>query len=135
MNGRPIQHRRPFVLCAFGILLLLALCACSNRASIAARATVETFYSAVQNDNMPLAEDNLAQSATPQFRARVEEAAAAAQSGGAAQQAVQLVRVDPPVINGDRARIHVLFADGRPDEVTLVREGLRWKVLTSGRLE
>ena len=115
-------------------LALVTLFACSNRPAIAARATVETFYAAIQSDNQPLIADNLAQNASPQFRQRVERAALAAQGGGAAQQFVQLVRVDTPTVSDDTARVHVLFADGQPDTVSLVREGLRWKVLRSGRM-
>jgi len=114
--------------------VVLAFSGCADRQSIAAQATVETFYGAIQNDNLPLVEDNLAKAATPQFRERVEAAAQAAQSGGDAQRSVQLVRVDEPSMTAGGARIQVRFADGQTDIVSLVREGLRWKVLTSGRL-
>src|SRR6266702_4138283 len=94
-------------------LMVLPFSGCSDRQSIAARATVETFYGAIQNDNIPLVEDNLAEAATPQFRERVEAAAQAAQSGGNAQQSVQLVHVDEPSITAGGARVQVTFADGQ----------------------
>jgi len=113
---------------------LLALSACSDRPSVAARATVETFYGAVQNDNLDLAGDNIARAASPQFRTHVEAAASAAQTSADGRRSVQLVRVETPSISGDTARVHVVFADGQTDTVTLMREGLQWKVLNSGRL-
>jgi sorbitol-specific phosphotransferase system component IIBC len=114
------------------ILLATALCGCSDRPSIAARATVETFYSAVQNDNLPVADDNIAQTASPEFRARVEQAASAAQTTAETQRSMQVTRVDQPVISGATARVGVQFADGRADTVTLRREGERWKVVSTG---
>src|SRR5712692_4921739 len=96
---------------------LSVFCACSDRPATAARATVETFYGAVQNGNLPLMEDNLARTASPQFRARVEAAAAAAQAEGDARRSVQLVRVDAPAITDGVARVRVVFADGRVDDV------------------
>lgn len=128
---RPVPSRAPLLL---ALSLLLTLCACSNRPAVAASATVETFYTAVQADNLPVVDDNIAQNATPQFQQHVEQAAIAAQSGGAAQKFVQVVTIGTPSIVGDTAQVHVVFADGRSDTVSLVREGLRWKVLTSGRL-
>jgi hypothetical protein len=119
------------LLMALAITLLVA---CSNRPALAAKATVETFYTAVQADNLPVAEDNIATNATPQFHQRVEQAAGAAQAGGGAQKSVQVVQVDAPSIDDGTAHVRVLFADGQSDTVSLVREGLRWKVLTSGRL-
>jgi hypothetical protein len=116
------------------LLVLLTLCACSNRPSIAARATVETFYSALRADNLPLADDNTAQSASTSFRDHAQAAAEAAQSDDSAAKAVEVMRVDSPAINGDTAQVHVVFADGSTDVVSLTKEGPRWKVLTSGRL-
>ena|SRR5579875_3290182 len=110
---------------------LVLLCACSNRSVIAARATVETFYTAVQADNLPVVQDNLAADASPQFQQRIMQAAAAAQAGGPAQQAVRITQVDTPSINGNAARVRVVFADGKSDVVYLDREGPRWKVVNS----
>jgi hypothetical protein len=118
---------------AFLVVLLIS-CAGSDRPSIAARATVQTFYSAIQVDNVPVIDDNLATDASPQFREHVQAATLSAQSGGEPQRAVTLVRVDSPAIQGATANVHVVFADGGADTVALVREGLRWKVLTTGRL-
>jgi hypothetical protein len=119
-----------------GALLIAVLisCACSDRPSVAARATVQTFYSAIQVDNVPVVDDNLAADASPQFRAHVQAATLSAQSDGEAQRAVTLVRVDTPAIHGATANVHVVFADGGADTVSLVAEGLRWKVVSSGRL-
>jgi hypothetical protein len=117
------------VLCAVALL-----CACSNRASVAARATVETFYTAIQADNLPVVQDNIAASASPQFQQHVLQAATAAQDGGVALKAVQVVKIDAPSINGSTARVTVVFADGGADTVVLAREGERWKVVSSGRL-
>jgi hypothetical protein len=124
----------PFVACAFLVIAAIVLSACSNRPAIAAKATVHTFYSAIQADDVPVVEDNLAQTAAPSFRRHVEAATVAAQAGGAAERAVQIVRVDSPSIRGSSARVPVRFADGASDIVTLTQEGLRWKVVTSGRL-
>jgi hypothetical protein len=116
------------------LLLLLTIVACSNRPSIAARASVETFYSAVQNDDVPLMEDNLAAGADPGFVEHVHQAAASAQSDPAVRASVQVTRIEQPSISGNNARVRVQFADGQSDTVLLGREGLRWKVLSSGRL-
>lgn len=116
------------------LLCFIALCACADRPSIAARATVETFYGAVQNDNLDLANDNIAATASPQFHQRVEATAASAQFNSDVRRSVQLVTVDAPVFNGSNAHVHVVFADGQSDTVTLVREGLRWKVQTTGKM-
>jgi hypothetical protein len=125
--------QRSVTLAAFAVLLSV-FCACSDRPATAARATVETFYGALQSDNLPLMEDNLAQTASPQFRVRIEAVAADAQTSDDARRSVQLVRVDTPVITGGAARVRVVFADGQTDDVSLVSEGLRWKVLSSERL-
>jgi hypothetical protein len=116
------------------VLFLSILCSCSNRSSIAIRATVETFYSAVQNDNGPLLDDNLSPSAPPAFRSHVQRTASEAQADPQTKASVQLVRVEEPSINGDTARVPVVFADGGRDIVVLNREGLRWKVASSSRL-
>jgi hypothetical protein len=114
---------------------LVILCACSDRPAIAARATVENFYSAVQNDNLDLLHDNVASTATPQFRSRVDAIAAAAQSSSDVRRSVQVEKIDPPAISGDRARVRVEFADGQGDTVEMAREGLRWKVVSTGRMQ
>ncbi len=110
------------------------LCACSNRPSIAAQATVETFYAAIRADNLPVVQDNMATTASPQFQQHVLQAATAAQEGGAAERAVQVVKVDTPSIDGNTASVGVVFADGGADSIRLTREGERWKVVSSGRL-
>jgi hypothetical protein len=122
-----------FLLFSTLCITLLAI-ACSNRESTAVRATVETFFGAIQSDNVPLIQDNLARDATPAFRDRVAAAAIAAQRNGDAESAVRVVRVDQPVVHDATASVHVNFADGISDDVSLVREGLRWKVRSSGRL-
>jgi hypothetical protein len=116
------------------VLSVLLLCSCSSRPAIAASATVETFYTAIQADNLPVVQDNIAANASAQFQQRVFQAAAASQSGGRAQRAVQLVKVDTPAISGNTATVGVVFADGGSDTVRLRREGERWKVVSSGRL-
>lgn len=121
-------------LSALLLLAVLYFSACSNRPAIAAKATVQTFYAAIQDDNAPVVADNVAQSASAAFREHVRMAAVAAQAGGAAQQAVEIVRVDAPAISDNTARVHVVFADGGSDTVSLEREGARWKVVSSGRL-
>lgn len=130
--------RSPFVLTylryALAFLLLAALCACSNRPAVAARATVQTFYSAIQVDNFPVVEDNLAPNASSEFRQHIQTAAEAAQTSGTAERAVQIVRIDTPSIRGDNAQVHVVFADGSTDVVSLSRHQFRWKVVTSSRL-
>jgi hypothetical protein len=117
------------------VLCLAVLCACSDRPAIAARATVENFYGALQNDNPDLLHDNIAATATQHFRDRVDSTAAAAQSSSDARRSVQVVSIDTPSINGDTARVRVVFADGQSDTVVMAREGLRWKVVTTGRLQ
>jgi len=128
-HGRSRQLLGPLL-----ILLLLAACTGSDRPSIAARATVQTFFAAMQVDNVPLVDDNLANSAAPDFRDHVRSATESAQSNQQARLAITLVRVDPPAIDGNTARVQVVFADGGADTVSLAREGLRWKVVTTGRL-
>jgi len=127
--GRLRQILRPLL-----ILLFLAACAGSDRPSIAARATVQTFFSAMQVDNVPIVDDNLASSASPDFRDHVRSATESAQNDEQARRAVTLVQVDSPDISGTTARVHVVFADGGADSISLAREGLRWKVVTTGRL-
>jgi hypothetical protein len=132
MTTRPT--RCPVLSILVACCALVLLCACSDRPAIAARATVETFYTAIQADDLPVVQDNLAASASPRFGQRVLQAAAAAQTGGAAEKAVQLVQVGTPSIAGNTARVHVVFADGSSDTVSLVREGERWKVESTGKL-
>jgi hypothetical protein len=114
-------------------LVLLAACT-SNRPALAIKATVETFYAGIANENVSFIDDNLAPSASPAFRDHVLAAASAAQQSAATQRAVQTVRIGQPVIKDSMARVHVVFADGSADNVSLVRQGVRWKVVTSGRL-
>jgi hypothetical protein len=116
------------------LTFILVLGGCANRPSIAIRATVETFYSAVHNANLPLIDDNTSSAADPAFRQHTRQAAEDAQSDPAARASVQITRVDQPVISGSSATVRVQFADGRPDTVVLVREGLRWRIVSSGRL-
>jgi hypothetical protein len=115
-------------------MCLILLSGCANRPSIAARATVENFYGAVQNDNLDLLDDNLAAMASPQFRDQVHTTAAAAQLNPDVRRSVQVVTIGPPSIDASSARVQVDFANGQSNTVTLVREGLRWKVLTTGTL-
>jgi Domain of unknown function (DUF4878) len=117
------------------VLSLLVVCACSDRPSVAARATVENFYGAMQNDNPDLLHDNIAASATQRFREHVDATAGVAQSNSDVRRSVQVVTIDPPSIVGDNARVRVVFADEQSDTVVLVREGPRWKVVSTGRLE
>lgn len=117
------------------LTFILVLSGCANRPSIAIRATVETFYSAIQNANFPLMDDNVSGSAEPAFRQHARQAAQDAQSDPAARAAVQVTRVDQPVITGSSAAVRVQFADGQSDTVRLVRERLRWRVISSGRLQ
>lgn len=124
--------------CCLSLLAILALaivCAgCSNHTPVAIKATVETFYAGIAENDQPNIDDNLATSAAPAFQQHVTAAAAAAQHDSSVLKSVQLVQIGTPSIHGDTARLHVLFADGKSDTVSLVREGLMWKVLTSGRL-
>jgi hypothetical protein len=123
---------------AVSLLVVLALggvvAGCSNHAPVAVKATVETFYSGIAEDDSGNIQDNLAPAASQAFQQHVTAAAATAQHDAAVLKSVQLVQIGAPSIHGDRAQVHVVFADGQSDTVTLVREGLMWKVLASGRL-
>jgi hypothetical protein len=134
MGTRNRLHASAVAVCMLSALAAVVLSACANRQATAAKATVQTFFSAMQADDVPVVDDNLAQSASPSFRQHVEAATLAAQSGGAAERAVQIVRIDSPAIKGNDARVPVRFADGSSDVVTLTLEGLRWKVVSSGSL-
>lgn len=118
------------------LLTALVLIGCtSNRPAVAIKATVETFYAAIATDNVSEIDDNLAPSATTSFHKHVLAAARAAQESTEAQKAVQTMRIDQPAIRGDRAKVHVVLADGTSDDVLLARQGFRWRVVTSSRLD
>lgn len=120
------------LLAIIGIALVLV--GCSSHTPVAIKATVETFYSGVAEDDQPNIDDNLAPAAPAAFQQHVMAAATAAQHDSNVLKSVQLVQIGSPSIHGDSARVHVAFADGSSDTVSLVREGLMWKVLSSGKL-
>jgi hypothetical protein len=133
INATHAHWRRGFftLLAALGLVFS---CACSDRPATAARATVENFYGAIQNDNLDLLHDNVASSATPQFRSNVDTTAAAAQTSSDVRRSVQVVTVHTPQISDGTAQVRVELGDGEADTVQLAREGLRWKVVSTGRL-
>ena len=116
------------------VAVALVLAGCSSHTPIAIKATVETFYSGIAQDDPSNIQDNLALAAAQAFQQHVTAAAAAAQHDSTVLKSVQLAQIGTPSIHGDSARVPVVFADGKADTVSLVREGLMWKVLTSNRL-
>ena len=112
----------------------LLLAGCGSRVAVAIKATVHTFYAGIAEDDVGYIDDNIAPSASSTFQQHVMQEANEAQHDSAALHTVQIVRIDDPSITGDTARVHVVFADGGSDDVVLVRQGVRWKVVSSGRL-
>lgn len=114
---------------------LLALgCSTVSHEPVAIKASVETFYSGIANDNADDVSMYLSPAASPSFRKHVQQVTAAAQTSQQVLKSVQIAKISDPVINGDSALVHVVFANGNGDEVSLLRSGLMWLVVKSGRL-